>query len=310
MSVTKPVTAIAVLLLAAGAQPAASQRPGSRPFPLRGSSSLTFQSPSMGDRYAVNISVPRGVRAGSGRQYPAIVTTDGDWAFFAVNEAASGVMQQGAIDTLIVISIGTGVEDGDSVWSRRRVYEFSPPDWDLKDPFGQVVAQACQTFRMAPGRCTGGAPKFLNVIVNELLPMVMAQYPIDPNQLGLFGVSAGGFFASWAIFQPNSPFKRYLISSPAMAYGNDDVFRQEARYAADHKDLPVKIYLGAGSLEIEDRFFEGTGKIVSGMVHLAGVLGGRGYPGLSVTTEIHPGLSHVDVVGTVVARGLRVLYGK
>ncbi len=306
----RPVVAVVALLLAVSAPPSTAQRLESRPVPTRGIVSFTFQSPSMGVRFAVNVGTPRGYRPGGSRKYPAIITTDGDWAFFAVHEAASALMQQGTIDSLFVISIGTGIEDGDSLWSRRRVYEFSPPDWDLKDPFGQVVAEACRVYRMEAGRCVGGAPRFLNAIVTELLPMITAQYPIDPAQLGLFGVSAGGFFASWAIFQPNSPFSRYLISSPAMAYGDGDVFRQEARYAAEHKDLPVSIYLGAGSIEIGDRFFEGVGKIVSGMVHLAGVLAGRGYPGLEVVTEIHPGMSHVDVVGTVATRGLRVLYGR
>lgn len=68
-----------------------------------------------------------------------------------------------------------------------------------------------------------------------------ARYPIDTTQLGLFGISAGGFFASWTIFQANSPFRKYIISSPAMAYGDGEIFRQEARYAAGHKDLLVGI---------------------------------------------------------------------
>src|SRR6185295_14761243 len=133
--------------------------------------------------------------------------------------------------------------------TRRRVYEFSPPDWDMKDPFGLAVTKLCGDLHSEPGRCAGGAPRFLNAIVSELIPLVAAKYPIDTNQLGLFGISAGGFFASWAIFQPNSPFKKYIISSPAMAYGNGDIFRQEERYAKDHKDLPVGIYLGVGVLE-------------------------------------------------------------
>jgi len=262
----------------------------------------------MGVRFSVSVGLPAGYKAGDGKKYQALIATDGDRAFSAVNTAARSLA--GVIESPFVISIGTGADEGEDLWTRRRVYEFSPPDWDMKDSFGQLISKFCADLKTEPTRCVGGAPKFLNAIVSELIPLVTAKYPIDPSQLGLFGVSAGGFFASWAIFQPNSPFKKYLISSPAMAYGDGDIFRQEARYAKDHKDLPVGIYLAAGVLEAGDGYLEGIGKIVSGTAHLAGVLAGRQYPGLKVVTEFHPGMGHVDVVGTAVVRGLRTLYAK
>lgn len=297
----------AALLSTIGAGSARAQRLEPRPVPARPIESFTFQSPSMGVRFAVNVGLPAGYQPGAAKRYPALVTTDGDWAFPAVNEGVRSLA--GVIDPMFVVSIGTASDDGEATWGRRRIYEFSST-WDLKDPFGKEVAKYCEMLHSEPGRCVGGAPKFLNAIVAELIPLVAAKYPIDTTQLGLFGVSAGGFFTSWVIFQPNSPFKKYLISSPAMAYGDGEAFRQEERYAADHKDLPVAIYLGAGVLETGDGFLEGVGKIVSGMSHFAGVLGGRHYPGLKLTTEYHPGMSHTDVLGTTVARGLRVLYAK
>jgi predicted alpha/beta superfamily hydrolase len=161
-----------------------------------------------------------------------------------------------------------------------------------------------------PDRCSGGAPKFMEFIVSELLPRLEAKYPVDPERLGLFGVSAGGFFASWAIFQPNSPFRAYIIQSPAMAYGDGEIFRLEQRYAGEHKDLKVGIYLASGSLEMADPYLEGMGQIVSGQVRLAAALAGRHYPGLKLYTEILPGLSHGDAAGTALVRGIRLLYGK
>ena len=302
--------AAAVTLGAVSASHLGAQQLEPRAVPSRGIESFTFQSPSMGVRYGVNVGLPVGFTPGAGRKYPALVSTDGDWAFLGVYDAAHSLMEQQAIEGLFVISIGSPLEAGDSAWVRRRIYEFSPPNWDMKDPFGQEVTKACQTYRSPAGRCAGGAPSFLNAIVTELIPLVAAKYPIDPAQLGLFGISAGGFFASWTIFQPNSPFRKYIISSPAMAYGDGEIFRQEARYASGHKDLGVGIYFGAGGLEIQDQFLEGTGRIVSGMTHLAGVLTGRRYPGLKMVSEIHPGMGHGDVMGTSVVRGLRSLYGK
>jgi predicted alpha/beta superfamily hydrolase len=172
------------------------------------------------------------------------------------------------------------------------------------------VENYCRMFKSEEGRCTGGAGKFLAAIASEMIPRLAARFPIDTAQLGLFGLSAGGFFASWAIFQPNSPFEKYLISSPAMAYGRGEIFRQEAGYAEGHKDLPVEIYLGAGVHEAADPQLEGVGEIVSAMSRFAGLLATRKYPGLELTIEYHPGVGHTDVMGTSAVRGLRTLYGK
>jgi len=175
---------------------------------------------------------------------------------------------------------------------------------------GRVVAETCQRLGSPAGRCVGGASRFLEVIVSELVPLVAARFPIDTTDLGLFGISAGGYFTSWALLQPRSPFEKYLISSPAMAYGDGEIFREEERYAKTHQDLPVSVYMAAGTLEAADGFLEGVGKIVSGMSHFAGVLTGRNYPNLRLQVEYHPGMGHGDVMGTSVVRGMRMLYGK
>ena len=295
-------------LLALSATGANGQQLQTRPVPTGDVQSFTFQSPSMGVRFSLNVGMPVGYKPGDGKKYPALIVTDGDFTFPGVNAAARSL--SGAIAPLFIISVGTSIDEGEGEHTRRRIYEFSPPGWDRKDPFGQAVENYCRMFKSEEGRCSGGAGKFLTAIVSEMVPQLAARFPIDTAQLGLFGLSAGGFFASWAIFQPNSPFKKYLISSPAMSYGRGEIFRQEARYAESHKDLPIGIYLGAGVLEAADPELEGMGEIVSGMSHFSGVLATRKYPGLKVTIEYHPGMGHTDVMGTSVVRGLRTLYGK
>lgn len=279
-----------------------------RPVPNRGVESFTFQSPSMGVRFSLNVGMPTGYKAGDGKKYPALIVTDGDFVFGNVYEAANTL--SGAISPLFIISIGTSLEEGEQEHTKRRIYEFSPPGWDRKDTFGDLLTGFCKSLGTADDRCTGGSGKFLSAIVSEMIPALAAKYPIDTDQLGLFGLSAGGFFASWSIFQPGSPFKNYIISSPAMAYGNGEIFRQETSYAKSNKDLPVGIYLAAGVLEATDAQLEGIGEIVSGMSHLAGVLSSRSYPGLKLTIEYHPGMGHTDVMAASVVRGLRTLYPK
>jgi hypothetical protein len=289
--------------------PAAAQQLEPRPVPTRDIVSFTYQSPSMGVRYGINVGHPVDFQPVPGKKYPALITTDGDHVFVGVYDAARRLMSQRATGEMFIVSIGAELDQGDSSWIRRRFYEFTPANWTLDDSVGQLVAKVCETYRSPAGRCTGGAPKFLAAIVGEMLPLIQRKFPIDSTQLGLFGISAGGFFASWTVFQPSSPFRKYIISSPALAYGNDEIFREEARYAAGRKDLEAEIYFGAGSLEIQGEPYEAVIKTVSGMLHLAAVLRTRSYPSLKVLTEVHPGLGHSDVLGTTAARGLRSLYG-
>ena len=302
---TAAVTAGFVLAFASSSASAQLQ---SRPVPNAGVESFTFQSPSMGVRFSLNVGLPQGYKAGDGKKYPALIVTDGDFAFGNVYESASTLAS--AITPLFIISVGTSLAEGEEEHTRRRIYEFSPPGWDRQDNFGQAVEGFCKRFKSPEDRCTGGAGKFLTAIATEMVPLLAAKFPIDTTQLGLFGLSAGGFFTSWVIFQPNTPFRKYIISSPAMAYGRGEIFRQEAAYAKTHKDLPVGIYLASGVLEAGDPQLEGIGEIVSGMSHLAGVLASRQYPGLKMTIEFHPGMGHADVMGTSVVRGLRSLYAK
>lgn len=268
--------------------------------------SFLYQSASMGQRYAINVGIPADSKAGQNKKYAALIVTDGDRAFAGVNGAARTLGS--VIEPIFVVSIGTPLEDGREAYNRRRGYEFSPAEWDRKNPFGEYITKECADAHTPPDQCTGGAEKFLNAIVKELLPLVEARFPIDPDRLGLYGASAGGFFAMWSVFQPDSPFKKYLVSSPAMARG--DIFRDEDRYAKAHKDLPISIYMGAGTLESTDPVVEGLGEVVSGMSHMTGVLSGRHYPGLKIVTEYHPGMSHGDSGGTTTVRGLRTLYPK
>ena len=302
---TAAVTAGFVLAFASSSAHAQLQ---SRPVPNAGVESFTFQSPSMGVRFSLNVGLPEGYKAGDGKKYPALIVTDGDFFFGNVYESASTLSS--VITPLFIISVGTALDEGEEEHTRRRIYEFSPPGWNRQDTFGQAVEGFCKRFKSPEARCTGGSGKFLTAIATEMIPLLAAKFPIDTTQLGLFGISAGGFFASWAIFQPNTPFKKYIISSPAMAYGRGEVFRQEAEYAKTHKDLAVGIYLASGGLEAADPQLEGVGEIVSGTSHLAGVLASRQYPGLKLTIESHPGMGHTDVVGTSVVRGLRTLYAK
>ncbi len=284
-----------------------------RPFPTSNTQSFSYRSDGMDRVYDISIGLPPGYNRDSNKNHPALIVTDGNRVFPILHGIVAGVAaaQPDGIEQPIVISIGTPFEEGQKAYGRRRLYEFSPPNWEMKDRFGLVITNLCEnTYELSTIECVGGAPRFLKFITNELLPDLQTEFRINQDDLGLFGVSAGGFFASWAMFQDNSPFSRYLISSPAMAYGDGEIFRLEAGYAKSHDDLPIRVYLGSGTLEMSDPYLEAVGKIVSGHVHLGGVMQSRNYPSLELHSELHQGMGHMDTPAIVAARGLRLLYKK
>lgn len=288
-----------------------AQRLEPRSIPTRRVESYSFRSAIMDRQYDISIGYPVEYEANPSKKYPVLIATDGNHMFPIVWGTIDGLMDQGTIESIILVTVGTPFESGDTAWARRRVHEFSPPGWEMKDPFGRAVkAGICDRYRVEQAKCVGGAPDFLRFLSTELLPLLDGKLRMDRDELGFFGVSAGGFFGAWAMFQPGSPFKRYILSSPAMAYGDDEIFRQEARWAESHEDLPVSVYMAFGTLEMDDAYTEGMGHITSGTARLAGVLRGRSYPGLRLLSEVHQGLGHSDTAPVSLARGLRLLYAK
>ncbi len=306
------VTALITLSGGAWSEDSATGKLLPRTRPAVSVDNWSFQSALMGRTYDISIGLPLSYVAEPEKNWPAIIVVDGNRMFGMALDLTRGLSGSQEVEDLFVIGIGTPFEDGQDSWVRRRVHEFSPAnEWPMTDPFGAVVKQLCEgQYQLTPAECVGGAPAFLAFIRDELLAVLHRQYRLDADKLGLFGVSAGGFFASWAVLQQGSPFHNYIISSPAMAYGDGEIFRLEASYAENHKDLKANVYMAAGMLETNSPFLEGVGKIVSGMAGFSGLLATRNYPNFRLQTEMHPGLGHSDAAAATFAIGLRRLYGK
>ena len=113
---------IAAGLLLAFAFPSAHAQLQSRPVPNRAVESFTFQSPSMGVRFSINVGMPEFYKLEDGKKYPALLVTDGDFTFGNVYESASTL--KASIIPLIIISIGTSLEEGEA----EHVHHFESRD--------------------------------------------------------------------------------------------------------------------------------------------------------------------------------------
>src|SRR5690606_16515704 len=192
----------------------ASEREAKR-LHLVSTQAYTYGSKIMDRSHDVIVSVPHGYESNPQTKDPALLLTDGHNTLRLAFGAWSYLAESGEIRQPILVSIGSPATEGRAASYRRRLYEFSPPDCPMTDPAGKVLAERIAAFCTSGNRsvseaCTGGAPRFFKFLTTELLPELVKSYRIEADDLGLYGHSAGGFFALWVMFQGDDRFKRFI----------------------------------------------------------------------------------------------------
>lgn len=281
-----------------------------RGFRLYKAEAFSCHSREMGQSYDITVGLPASYGEKQGRQYPLLLVLDGNLNFSTAHLYARGFVEE--IEELIVVGIDIPVELDDAAYTLRRAHQFSPDnEWDMTDPFGEWVKD-CLEQCIKDGRPVedyiGGAPDFLSFLANELIPVLSEYYDVAPGQYCLSGSSAAGFFASYVLLSDAPLFSSYIISSPAMAYGDGEIYRMEARRAATGKKFQASVYMGAGGLELNHLLYGGLGQNVSGMCTLTGALLAREYREFRLKSEIFEGIGHIDSYAATLSRGLRWLF--
>jgi predicted alpha/beta superfamily hydrolase len=254
------------------------------------------------DTYKLNISLPV-TYANSDRTYPVVYLADGNGLFPLVRCIAEGLSAGLEIPRLIVVGIGYDT-DRSMDWERYRERDLLPTDASATD------ASRRQAFTRT-GIRRGQAGPFLRFIRQELKPFINANYRTDPDDSTYMGTSYGGLFGLYVLFHHPDTFNRYVIGSPAIHHDNRVTLWYESHYAADHDDLPVRVFMSAGAREeVDDPLIEPSFQFVTNMKRLAKTLRERRYPGLQLTTHVFEDETHGSVVPATFCRGLRVVFGR
>lgn len=114
------------------------------------------------------------------------------------------------------------------------------------------------------------------------------------------GHSYGGLFAIGVALAAPDLFDGYVIVSPSLWYDDGMIFGEEQRLAEYRDDLPLPLYLGVGSREINRQH-----DMVTDLRRLASRLKGRGYPGLRLRSEGAPDETHHSMFPRAFSNGLR-----
>jgi predicted alpha/beta superfamily hydrolase len=155
----------------------------------------------------------------------------------------------------------------------------------------------------------GGYDRFMGFIRDELLPSLASRYPVDVKaRHTLIGDSSGGHFVLRALYDPGSPFRRYICISPGFGSAEGAIERAEAEYAAAHDDLDADLFICCGRVEIDDEPVSAMCRFGSGVAWIAEQFGIRRWRSARIDWEIMNNEDHASIQLRAVAAGLRSVH--
>ncbi|MDA7419246.1 alpha/beta hydrolase-fold protein [Xenophilus arseniciresistens] len=101
----------------------------------------------------------------------------------------------------------------------------------------------------ADAASVGGAPAFLSFLVDELMPALTAELPLDPARQTLFGHSLAGHFVLQALALRPAAFACWAAISPSV-WWDEEGLRRRLCAALPHADRP-RLLMAVGEYEGE-----------------------------------------------------------
>ena len=250
--------------------------------------------------FSLYIQLPRNYVADSAAIYPALYMTDANRSFPMVANISSVLaFPKGNLPEIIVVGIGYPINDM-ADWGAWRTRDLTPTRDTSTDNYWNTLL-AKMSHRKFEVR-SGGASKFLDFIILELIPFIEANYRVSRSDRGLAGYSYGGLFALYALFTHPETFGRFFAGSPSVEYDNEIIFKRANDFTAFAKRLKAKVFLSVGSLE--------DSSTIAGVRKMSDLLKSQSGPGVQVSLQIFDGEDHRSCMATAIMRAFRVLYGR
>ncbi len=279
---SRPYTLIAgglLLMVASGCAGQLSAQDDSS-FPnvlLPGTELRQLTSAATGRDYDIYVKFPDNYDVMRAKSYPVLYVLDGQWDFKLLDSIQGGLNYDQFTPDILIVGITYSGDNPD--YGALRAMDYTP----VFD-------------RSLPG--SGDAPKFHTFLKEELIPFIEENYRADPTQRVLMGSSFGGSFTLYALFTEPELFSGYVAASPAVTFGRNAAFGQEADYASSHDDLPARLFISVGGIEM----------LAQPVQQFMQILSERDYPSLEMETRIIEGERHAGNKPEAYNRGLRYIF--
>lgn len=233
-------------------------------FNLYNTNLLKFSSNVVDDTFHIFISLPDSYGK-TKINYPVLYALDGDVAYGMAASIARYLQIGGSIPELIIVGIGYGaIKENEGNMKRR---DYTPTQKSNKPN-------------------TGGAEKFLEFLVKELIPYIDSSYRTDTSSRIINGYSLGGLFVFYALFNNPGTFDKYIIGSPYLIWDNYAIFDYEEKASLKLSETNATVFISVGSEESEEKYFNPIDEMVT-------ILQGRDYKGLNIQTKVFDGSTHL-----------------
>ena len=245
---------------------------------LPGTQKLSIKSVVAEQEYELLIHLPGNYNTQTSKTYPVLYLLDAQWDFPLTTGVYGSQYYDGFLPGIIIVGITWGGKDARP--ERLRFRDFTPPVY--KSPMGE-----------------GKALEFLKFIKTELIPFIDSKFRTAKNDRVLAGSSLGGLFTLYTMFEEPTLFNRYILTSPALQYGNGVVLEHEKLFAAKKIPLNARLFMAHGELENPGPFEK-----------FAEHMKQRNYAGLEMQTRILDHIGHSGTKAEGYARGLQWVFAK
>lgn len=286
------VIALIVNLIAAAPLWAASTSEPA-PYVVPNTQVRAVHSQETGADYQLFIATPADYKT-SGKKYPVVYMLDADYSFALTRNIVQHYVERKQLPEMILVAIAyPGAADSLEVYRQNRKRDYTPGLGEAGSV--EPVAQ-------------GGAVRFRNFIANEVIPFMATTFPITADRT-FIGHSYGGLFGTYVLLTEPELFKRYVIVSPSLWYGDRLIFNVERQTASTRRDLDRRIerhaFFAIGSAETSEAM---GAPMVDQLKRFYTSLEARKDPALSLSLRVYPEETHASVFPGAVARGLLAIF--
>lgn len=252
------------------------------PVSLPRTSTRSVLAKANGIEYTLYVSLPRDYDA-SKLRYPVIVLLDAGYSFAIAHNVVEHLADRNHLPWAIIVGIAYAGPDRYRLHRTRDYTPVASPDGGYGPEYQKV---------------SGGGPKFLEFLREELMPMIDRAYRTTEERI-LVGHSYGGLFASWTLLTSPDLFRGYIVVSPSLWYRDRWLFGVER---AESK-AGIRVHLSVGGLEGNGRDMQGDLRRLSDLL--------RETDGIEVRHEVLEGETHNSAFPSAFSRGVRyVLKGR
>jgi predicted alpha/beta superfamily hydrolase len=237
--------------------------------------------------YTVEITLPPNYDAT--KPYPVCYFLDLMLAQPLMKNISDSLQRNALVGDYIFVGIKC---DDTTKWSiKQRMQDFTPSYLEQMDVYVGNHDSSVQI--------SGGGPRFLAFLKNEIIPAVEGRYKSKTEQRTLFGMSLSGLFAAYVLVEDPTLFSQYIIGAPSLWYDDGEMLNR-LRAKNPKKLISLKhVYMGIGD---KDATY-----MVKQFNEFAVILEEKN---VKVTYEIYPGKDHVGIWSTLLVKGIKNIFPK